>query len=121
VQTPLWQVSIWVQPSPSSQPMPFAWALPVSMHCEVPVAHDVSPTWHGLPGGVQTRLAVHGTHAPSAQTWLTPQDLPFGAGFCWSVQTIRPLTQETRPALHGLPVGTQPAPLAHAAHWPMLQ
>jgi len=107
-------------PTPHVVPLAEAFGWPVSLHTDVPVAHDVTPTSHGLPGGEHDRFAVHATHWPTLQTWLVPQDVPSGAG-PRSEQAIWPPEHDTEPWSQGLPVGTQPAPFVHGAHVPALQ
>ena len=51
----------------------------MSTHTDVPVLHDVSPVWHGCPGGVHCTFAVHGPQEPPLHTMLVPQFLPSGA------------------------------------------
>jgi hypothetical protein len=49
--------------------------LPVSVHTEVPVEHDVVPVLHGFDGW-QPTPAVHAPQIPLLQTLFVPQDVP---------------------------------------------
>jgi hypothetical protein len=51
---------------PGAQLVPLA-TLPVDVHTDVPVAHDVVPVWQTLPPGMHPWLGVHAPHAPLKQ------------------------------------------------------
>jgi hypothetical protein len=61
------------------QPVPSGCAVPVSVHCCIPEAHEVTPTWHWFPEGVQVTFAEQAVHWPARQTMLVPQLVPFAA------------------------------------------
>jgi hypothetical protein len=71
-QVPLLQTMLVPQAVPSAS------AVPVSVHAEAPVEHEVIPVWHALLG-VHARPAVHAAQAPALHTMLVPQVVPFGA------------------------------------------
>jgi hypothetical protein len=56
------------------QSVPFV-RFPVSVHTDVPVAHDVNPEWQVVVGEHAT-FAVQATHIPPLHTWLLPQEAP---------------------------------------------
>lgn len=71
--------------------VPSGWAVPVSVHAEVPEAHDVTPVWHLLVG-VHPRPALHAVHAPPLQTMLVPHVVPSVA--------LEPVSTQAGPAEH---------------------
>src|SRR5205814_738171 len=78
-QAPVWQVSVWVQASPSVQALPFG----LSGLEQVPLAGSQVPaTWEGWRAGQTTGLGP--TQAPAWQdsVWVqasaSVQALPFG-------------------------------------------
>jgi hypothetical protein len=81
-QDPLSQT--WLVPHDA----PLARLVPVSVHTEVPLAHDVVPVWHGL-AGAQGTPALHVAHAPLSQT-PPLHDVPFVAFVPVSLQTGEP-------------------------------
>ena len=66
-------------------------ALPDCTQADVPVAHDVLPTLHVVPAGVQSCPAVQPTHAPAEQTKFVPQVVPSLSGVVVSVHTGLPV------------------------------
>ena len=93
--------------------------VPVSVHTDVPVEHDVVPEWHWLVG-VHEAPAVHAVHVPLLHTWLVPQVVPLATDVPVSVQTGKPVAQLTVPVWHTL-VGVHAAPAEHAEHVPLSQ
>jgi hypothetical protein len=88
-QAPLLQTFPWPQFFPSG-------ALPISLHSVVPVAHEDTPTLHGL-GVVHETSGVQGAQFPLLQKRLLPQPLPFGAFLLLSVQAAAPLAHDNVP------------------------
>jgi hypothetical protein len=101
------------------QVVPFASAVPVSTQAWVPVAHEVTPAWHGFEG-VQAALAVQATHCPPLHTWSMPQPVPFASAVPVSRQVSVPVAHEVIPAWHGL-TGAQARFAAQTTHCPPLQ
>ena len=95
-------------------------ALPNCTQADVPVAHDVLPTLHVVPAGVQSCPAVQPTHAPAKQTKFALQVVPSLSGVVVSVHTGLPPEQSCEPTWQGL-VGTHEAAATHALHSPLLQ
>jgi hypothetical protein len=93
--------------------------LPLSTQTELPVAHDVMPSLHGL-AGVQAAPAVHGTQLPALQTWLVPQPVPFGTAVPLSWQVGVPVVQVSVPLWHGFAAGVQAPPPVHGTQLPLL-
>jgi hypothetical protein len=96
-------------------------AFPVLSQTADPLAHDVCPTKHGFPLGLQAVPAVHATHAPLSHTSLVPHAAPFAIGLPVSVHVACPPEQETVPSWHAFEVGVQPAPFVHAWQTPLSQ
>src|SRR5262249_30866348 len=70
-QAPAWQVSVWVQASPSLQALPSAF----SGLEQAPLAGSQTPaSWHGSSAEQTTGLAP--TQAPASQVSLCVQALP---------------------------------------------
>jgi hypothetical protein len=98
---------------------PLASAVPVSTQAWVPVAHEVTPEWHGF-AGVQATFAVQATHCPLLQTRSTPQAVPFASAAPASTHAWTPVVHEVTPEWHGF-AGVQAALAAQATHCPPLQ
>jgi len=96
-------------------------AFPVIMQTEVPLAHVVSPTRHGLPPGLHAVPAVQATHAPLSQTSFVPHAAPLAFALPVSVHVACPPEHETVPSWHGFDVGVQSAPFVHAWQAPLSQ
>ena len=58
--------------------VPLGAGVPVSVHTEEPVEHEVVPTSHGL-FGVQAAPAAHAVQTPLLQTSLVPHTVPLDA------------------------------------------
>jgi hypothetical protein len=102
------------------QAVPFASAVPVSTQVWLPVAHEVTPAWHGF-AGVQAALAVQATHCPPLHTRSAPQVVPFASAVPFT-QTEVPLEQEVAPAWHSVSgCVVQVWFAAQATHDPALQ
>lgn len=96
--------------------VPFVW-LPVSVHVETPVAHEVVPLWHGFVG-VHATFAAQAAQDPALQTMLVPQDIPLLAAVIMSVHVATPPAHdEMVPAWHAF-AGVQGLPTAQAEHTP---
>ena len=92
--------------------VPFATAVPVSVHVGAPDTQDVAPTSHGLLG-VHEAPAAHPPHEPLLQTSPIPHDVPSATASSVSVHVEVPDAQDVAPTSHGLP-GVHEAPAAHA-------
>src|SRR5437667_429146 len=81
MQMPAWQVSLWVQASPSAQALPYAW---FGLE-HVPLVGSQTPaTWH-WSSAVQTTGFLHlQTPARQVSVWVqaspSSQTVPFGRG-----------------------------------------
>ncbi len=96
---------------------PLATLVPVSVHTDVPVEHDVTPVSQGL-GGVHEVPAVHALHTPLLHTLLAPQLEPSARSLPVSVHTGMPVVQEIVPVWHGFDGGHEP-PDVHAPQTPL--
>jgi hypothetical protein len=108
---PVWQVLAGVQVEPVTQGTHTAEALHtisvpqvvpvalfvVSMHTDVPVAHEVAPFLHGLAGW-QTVPAVQVLHAPARHTRFVPHCVPSARFVVASVQVATPVLHVCVPA-----------------------
>jgi hypothetical protein len=56
---------VQTRPSPQTVPSSVGASAPQT---DVPVEHDVTPTWHESPGGEQETPVVQEVHAPPLQT-----------------------------------------------------
>lgn len=92
--------------------------LPLVVHTETPVAHEVTPSLHGSDG-VQATPAVHGTQLPVRQTWFGPQLMPLAIAVPVSWQVAVPVVQVSVPVWQGLG-GTQAPPGTQSRHIPLL-
>jgi hypothetical protein len=133
VQTvvPVWHALVGVHDAPVVHPLhdplshtslvpqevPLATAVPVSVHTETPVAHDVTPVSQ-LLGGVHAVPEVHPLHAPLSQTSPVPQLVPLLTLSPVSLHTATPVVHEVVPLWHGL-VGVHDAPTVHELHVPL--
>jgi hypothetical protein len=106
-----------LQTLPDPHVVPFATAVPVSVHTGVPVVHETTPVSHALVG-VHDAPAVHPVHAPLSHTWLVPHDVPLATDVPVSVHTAIPVVHTTLPVWHWL-AGVQVAPVEQAAHTPL--
>jgi hypothetical protein len=127
---PLWQTLVGVQGLfrmhevhvPVSQTMlvphdvPFG-TVPVELHTETPVEHEVTPVSHGLLG-VHETPAEQALQVPLSQTWLLPQVVPFETLVPVSVHAGTPVEHAVVPVWQTL-VGVQAAPTVHALHDPL--
>jgi hypothetical protein len=92
--------------------------LPVSAHTDAPVAHDVAPVLHGLPGW-QLAPAAHDTQLPALQTRSVPQVVPLAR--------LPPTSEHEIAGEHTvIPVwqgfdGVHDSPAVHDTHEPPLQ
>ena len=69
-----------------------------STQTEVPVAHEVTPLWHGLATNGQEAPVKHVLHVPALQTRVgPPHSVPFATGVPWSTQTEVPVAHEVAP------------------------
>ncbi|HLK41578.1 MAG TPA: hypothetical protein VKU41_32745 [Polyangiaceae bacterium] len=93
--------------------------MPVSTQVDVPVAHDVAPTWQPF-AGVQAAPAVHGLQTPPLQTWSFPQEVPSATFAPVSAHVAVPGEQDVVPAWQGLE-GVHEAPCEHAPQRPWSQ
>src|SRR5438105_2440801 len=96
--------------------VPFAMFDPVSTQVIVPVAHEVSPAWHGL-AGMHDVPVVHATQPPALHTMFVPHAVPLPSAVPVSMHTRVPVAHEVIPAWHGL-AGTHATPAAHATQAP---
>jgi hypothetical protein len=107
------------------QLVPFAMGVPVSMHCDVPVEHDVVPATHGFGFVGQPTPAAQAVHVPSKQTsgtvGPTSQVVPFARFAAVSMQVEVPVAQEVVPTLQGFGGVAQDSPSVQALHAPPLQ
>ena len=76
--------------------VPLATCVPVSVHTDTPVEHEVVPVSHGL-GGVHETPAVQAVHAPLSQTSLAPHDVPLATLVPESVHTETPVEHVVEP------------------------
>jgi hypothetical protein len=94
-------------------------ALPVTPHTDAPVEHEVAPTLHCVPAGVQAWPSAQSTHVPALQTLSVPQGVPAVTGTPVSLHVGVP-EQTSVPLLQAF-AGVQLCPSAHATHAPSLQ
>jgi hypothetical protein len=106
-QLPLSQTSF----VPQAVPFP---ALPVATQLCCPEAHDVDAVSHALLRE-HGAFAAHPRHAPSKQTSLVPQGVPFET-FAAETHVAVPLAQDVVPVWHILPPGLHVPPGVHAPH-----
>ena len=85
-----------VQDRPFPQLVPLGRSEPVSLHTDVPVAHDVAPVWHGFAGAHVT-FEVHGTHWALLHTSFVPQGVPSDTTVPVSVHVATPLEHDVVP------------------------
>jgi hypothetical protein len=95
-------------------------AFPVTLHVDVPVAHDVTPVLQTLLPGTHAALAVQDTQLPLEQTRLVPHVVPLERAVLVSVHDGVPPVHDSVPAWH-LFAGAQLVPAAQAMHAPLLQ
>ncbi|MGC4086963.1 MAG: hypothetical protein QM756_03495 [Polyangiaceae bacterium] len=128
---PVWQAFVGVQLAPSVQDTQLAALLqtklvpqllpaalfPLSTHTELPVLHEVVPVLQALVGW-QVTPAVHETQLPVLQTRLVPQLAPSAREVVVALHTGVPDEHDNVPVLHGLAVGVQVLPSAHATQAP---
>jgi hypothetical protein len=94
------------------QDVPLVALLPVSMHVEVPLAHEVVPVWHAFVG-VHADPAVHAVHAPVSQTAFVPHGAPFGA-LPVALHVSTPGVAHVAVPTWQIPVGVHVAPCVQA-------
>ena len=92
--------------------------LPLSTQTETPVAHDVTPSLHGLVGW-QAAPSTQTTHVPLLQTMPVAQAVPFGREVALSRQPMAG-AQVVVPAWQGL-LGAQLSPSVQPMQDPPLQ
>jgi hypothetical protein len=95
--------------------------LPVAVHVDTPVEHEVVPVAHRFPPGAHDAPAVHAMQAPPLHTRFCPHDVPSAALVPVSLQAMPPSAHWIEPTLHGLVDGTQGEPSVQARHAPPLQ
>ena len=93
--------------------------LPLSRHCDVPVAHEVAAVWQGF-------MDVHVPTTQAMQTPLPLQTFPPDvvhtvppALLVPATHTGAPVAHENVPFLQSLPVGMQGSPSGHDTHEPV--
>jgi hypothetical protein len=70
--------------------------LPVFAQTDVPVVHEVAPTWQTFPPGMHDWFATQATHVPAEQTLFVPQLVPL-ATLVGEPQTLLPVAHEVVP------------------------
>jgi hypothetical protein len=105
----------------TSQVVPFAICAAVSMHVDVPVAHEVVPARHGFGFVAQPSPAVQALQAPPLHTWFVPQVVPFGSGVAVVSHVSTPVAQEVAPVWHGSGSVSHATPAVQLAQAPPLQ
>jgi hypothetical protein len=96
-------------------------ALDPAGHVDVPVAHEVVLTKHGLPPGLHVTPAWHVVaQPPSMQTMLVPQGVPFSTPAS-PRQIDVPDLHDVVPVKQRLPPGLQEAPVMHFSQPPSKQ
>jgi hypothetical protein len=104
--------------------VPLATLLPVSVHVDTPVEHDVVPVWHTF-AGVHATPAVHELHVPLSHTSLVPHEVPLAASLPVSVHVDTPVEHDVVPVwqtfagVHATPAVHEPqVPLSHTSLLP---
>jgi hypothetical protein len=80
--------------------VPFETLAAVSVQVELPVAHEVVPTLHGLGFAEQLPPEVQAAQVPALQTWLVPHEVPLLTLVDESMHTCVPVEHELIPVLH---------------------
>jgi hypothetical protein len=105
---------------PLPHDVPFETFDPMSMHCDIPLAQEVIPTWHTLLLGMHETPAVHDTHAPALHTKFVPHDVPFAMLVIVSAHVDMPVAHDVAPTWHTL-LGMHVSPATHVTQAPLLQ
>jgi hypothetical protein len=105
----------------TSQVVPFAIAVAVSIQTCWPVAQEFVPATQELGFVEQVPPAVQATHVELKQTWFNPQVVPFAIGVAVSMQVSCPVEQSVVPATHGFGFVEQAVPAVQATHVPVKQ
>jgi len=92
--------------------------LPVSLHTDDPVEHEVVPVLQEF-AGEQVSPAVQETQTPPEQTRLVPHEVPLPRAVVLSTQTGTPLEHESFPEWHAF-AGVHGCPSLQGAHTPAL-
>jgi hypothetical protein len=87
--------SLQTLPAPQSLLVPLG-ALPVTMHCEVPVAQELVPILQGVAVG-HTTPSLQDTQLPLLQTRSAPHELPLATFLVESMHSAVPAEHERVP------------------------
>jgi hypothetical protein len=129
--TPVWQ-ALGVHALPATHPthvpplhtsfvphdVPFASAVPSSVHTGTPEVQEVDPVWQAFVG-VQVAPVVHALHAPLSQTSFVPQEVPLVAAIPVSVQADAPVVHDVIPVWQAF-AGVHARPAVQGTHAPLL-
>lgn len=91
--------------------------LVVTVHIELPVAHDVVPFWQAL--GWQGASWLHIAQVPARQNRFIPQLVPSDAAVLLSIQTDAPVAHAMVPLWHGAEAGVHESPALHGTQVPV--